>query len=156
MNKSVILSLCTIFSLLVLVSSCSNKLDEPGFPGLRCDVNNIEYVADTAYYQRSLGTSIYAYTGNTVRMKFYLLRTTANTIGDSIGNYNLDSTTNIAYYTDGVTQYRSISGSMNISQYYNDSLGVITGSFNFIGRVPGSSGNAITISYGYFNNIPRH
>ncbi len=152
MNKSVILILCAVFAGMVMISSCSNKLDEPGFPGLRCAVGSNEYVADSAYYTKSTGTNIFALTGGTKRLSFYLLR------ADTTGSFPLDSlgTGNVAYYTDGVTTYRSISGSVSISQYYNDSLKVMTGTFSFNGRVPGSSGNSVNISYGYFNNIPRH
>jgi hypothetical protein len=153
MNKLAILILCFLFTLIVTISSCSNKLNEPGFPGFRCDLaNNTEYVADTAYYTKSLGTSIYAYSGSTARFKFFLVH------ADTTGSYPLDTlgNGNIAYYTDGVTLYQSISGSVSITQYYNDSLKMCTGTFNFVGRVPGSSGNTVTVSYGYFNNIPRH
>jgi hypothetical protein len=153
MNKSVILILCTVFTIIVMVSSCSNKLDEPGFPGFRCDLNGTEYVADTAYYTKSLGTVIYAYTGSKRTFAFFLQSNT-----DSIGSYPLDTTGHgsYAYYYDGTTTYQSISGSVNLTQYYNDSLKVLNGTFSFTGRVPGASGNTVNIQYGYLNNIPRH
>ena len=137
-----------------MISSCSDKLNQPGFPGFRCNLNGTEYIAQTANYTRSTGTSIYAYTGSTARFKFFILGNNGKP-ADSIGTYSLDTITNKAYYTDGVTTYQAISGTLTISQYYNDSLGVITGNFNFTGRVPGSSGNTIAISDGYFNNIPK-
>lgn len=156
MNRSAILSLCVLFTAIITISSCSkNALDQPGFPGLRCAVGSTEYIADSATYTRSLGTAIYAYTGGAKKMQFFLTRTNTGVAADSIGTYNLDSTSNVAYYIDGGTTYRSISGSLSISQYYNDSLKMITGSFNFVGREPGSSGNTVNIATGYFNNIPR-
>jgi len=156
MNKSIILIFCFLSTYFVMISSCSDKLNQPGFPGFRCNLNGSEYIADTAYYHRSLGTAIYAYTGPTARFKFYLLTTSSGKNADSIGTYNLDTINNRAYYTDGVTTYQAISGTLTISQYYNDSLGVINGSFNMTARVPGSSGNTIGISDGYFNSIPKH
>jgi hypothetical protein len=151
MNKSLILALCTVFTFLVLLSSCSDKLNQPGFPGFRCNLNGSEYIADTSSYIKSLGTNIYAYTAGTKRFTFNLVR------ADTVGTFALDTilSDNTATYTDGVTLYRSISGSVVITQFYNDSLKMVTGYFNFTGRVPGTSGNTISISDGYFNNIPR-
>jgi hypothetical protein len=160
MNKLVILSICLLFTLTVMISSCSKtNLDQPGLPGFRCAFGNAEYVADSAYYKTReagvTGTNIYVYTGGVQKFQFFLLRTTANTLADSIGTYNLDSTANIAYCINNGTKYRSISGSLTISQYYNDSLKMISGSFSFNGREPGSSGNSLNFTYGYFNDIPR-
>jgi hypothetical protein len=151
MTRTIVLSFCVLFTLAVMISSCSKPLDQPGFPGLRCAFGNQEYIADTAYY-RKIGesTQIIALTGGFTRFFIYLQRL------DTTGNYALDTITNTAYYFDGVDTFRSISGSGNISQYYNDSLHMISGSFNFYGRVPGASGKSLSITYGYFNNIPSH
>ncbi len=155
MNKSVILILCTLFTIIVMISSCSNKLDQPNFPGLRCDLNGTEYVADTAYYEVNSGITIYGYTGSNQRFKFFLLRDNK----DTTGNFSLDTSGvgNVAYYTDaGGTLYQSISGSVSISKFYNDSLSqIVNATFSFTGRVPGASGNTVDIQYGYMNNIPR-
>jgi len=160
MNKSVILVVCTLFSLAVLVSSCQKTLDQPGFPGFRCAFGNAEYIADSAYYKTRqagvLGTVIYAYSAGIKRFQFNLLHNTSNVVGDSIGSFTLDSTANVAYYfaPDG-TIYRSTGGTLNITQYYNDSLGVINGNFSFDSREPGSSGKSLNFTYGYFNSIPK-
>jgi Family of unknown function (DUF6252) len=159
MNKTAILLLCTLFAGIVMLSSCSKTLDQPGYPGFRCAFGNQEYVADSAIYKTResgvTGTEIYAYTAGNPVFKFYLLRNSAGQTADSTGTYVLDSTFNVAYCTTGGVTYRSISGSLSISQYYNDSLKMITGTFYFDGREPGSSGKSLNISYGYFNNIPR-
>ena len=157
MSKIALFSICMVFMTIVMISSCSkDSLDQPGYPGLRCSLGGAEYIADSAVYSTAYHTAIYAYRGNT-KISIYLIQN--NTIGaknDSIGIYNLDTIHNVAYYDDGITKYRSISGSVNISQYYNDSLKVITGTFSFLGRVAGSSGNTINITTGYFNSIPKH
>lgn len=156
MNKLVIFSLCLLFTLTVMISSCSKALDQPGYPGFRCSFGNTEYVADTSYYSTRtsgvIGTNIYAYTAGKARFKFFL------GTADTTGTYTLDSTHNVAYYysQDDTTIFRSISGSLAITQYYNDSLKMISGSFSFNGRVPGSSGNSLNFTYGYFNNVPKH
>lgn len=159
MNKLVILSLCVLFTLTVMISSCSKALDQPGYPGLRCSYGNIEYIADSAVYRTREagvpGTNIYAYTAGREILQFYLVHNTNNVIADSIGTFTLDSTFNVAYLINDSIRYRSTSGSLTISQYYNDSLKVITGTFFFNGREPGSSGRTLNVEYGYFNNIPR-
>jgi hypothetical protein len=137
-----------------MISSCSKALDEPGYPGFRCAFGNAEYIADSATYKTRqagvIGTNIYAYSGGKVKFKFFLQT------ADTTGTISLDSFRNTAYYyAPDSTVFRSISGSLNISQYYNDSLKMVSGSFNFNGRVPGSSGNSLNFTYGYFNNIPR-
>jgi len=152
MNKSLILILCIVFTIIVMVSSCSNKLNESGYNGFRCDQNGTEYIADTAYYVRSLGIAIYAYTGGVKKYAFFLNSTT-----DSTGTYSLDTTGHGSqgYFYDGSTIYQAISGSVSLTQYYNDSLKILSGTFSFTGRVPGASGNTVDIQYGYMNNIPR-
>ena len=155
MNKSVLLILSVIFTLILMISSCSDKLNEPGFPGLRCDINSYEFIADTAYYTYGPGINIYAYKGN-AELQFHLNSLTTK---DSVGSYSLDTSglTSSALYFDGTgTTYQSISGTVNMTQFYNVSLKICSGNFSFTGRVPGSSGNTVTIQYGYFNNIPRH
>jgi hypothetical protein len=152
MKKTALFSISLAFISIIMISSCSkNSLDQPGFPGFRCSLGGAEYIADSASYIKYLGTTIYVYTGTTQRFNFNLVR------ADTVGNFNLDSsgTANSVYYTDGITRYQSIAGSVNISQYYNDSLKVISGTFSFTGRVPGSSGNTLVVTDGYFNNIPR-
>jgi hypothetical protein len=161
MNKLVILALSILFTLTVMISSCSNNLDQAGFPGFRCAIGNTtEYIADSAVYitrtAGNPGTNIFAYTGGKIKFAFYLLT------ADTNGMFNLDSTHNVAYYNptnsaniDPNNCYRSISGSLAITEYYNDSLKMINGSVGFNGRAPGSSGNSQNFSYGYFNNVPR-
>lgn len=162
MNKLVILLLCLCFSLSVMISSCSNALDQPGFPGFRCAFNNQEFIADSAvYYSKGvpgvIGTNIIAYSGGKIKFAFYL------NPPDTIGTFLLDSSRNsIAYYNPTSNYsispsacYRSTSGSLTITQYYNDSLKTINGNFSFTGTIPGSSGNSLSFIYGNFNNIPR-
>jgi len=169
MNKIVFLLLCLFFSLSVLISSCTNSLDQPGLPGFRCAFGNQEFIADSAVYVSRgvpgvLGTNIYAYKGGQIKFAFYLNPLGPPAHPDTVGTFPLDSNRNasIAYYnpTSNYTIvptdcYRSSSGSMVITQYYNDSLKVINGSFSFNGTIPGSSGNSLYFSYGNFNSIPR-
>ena len=161
MNKLAILSLCTVFALAVLISSCSKTLDQPGNNGFRCAFGKQEFIADSAYYKTRqagvLGTNIVVYAGGVPKFRFYLTHNSTSTYhADTIGTYALDSTINQAYFIDNdSTTYRSINGSLVISQYYNDSLKVLSGTFSFDGREPGSSGRTLNFSYGYFNNIPR-
>ena len=138
------------FGLIVILSSChKNNLDQPGFPGLRCGIGNAEYVADTAFYLRNPRTTIYAQTGGQNRLIFYLHL-------DTTGSIPLDTVNNYAYYLDGVNTYTSTSGSVNITQYYNDSLRIMSGSFSFNGWVHNDHSKTVSITTGYFNNIPRH
>jgi hypothetical protein len=163
MNKLVILLLCLCFALTVMISSCSNSLNQPGLPGFRCAFGNQEFIADSAvYYSKGvagvIGTNIYAYSGGKIKFAFYL------NPPDTVGTFALDSNRNqsIAYYNPTSNYnivptdcYRSSSGSLVITQYYNDSLKLINGYFSFNGTQPGSSGNSLYFSYGNFNNIPR-
>lgn len=145
-------AICLFLSgLIVLLSACNkSNFDQPGFPGLRCNPGNIEYVADTAFYTRTGNiTKIYAQTAGQNRIILYL-----NT--DTTGSFPLSTSTSIAYYLDGVNTYISTAGSAVITQYFNDSLGVISGSFGFNARVANDTTKTINVSYGYFNNIPRH
>lgn len=147
MRKTSIICVC-LLSLILLIASCSkSNLDQPGFPGFRCSYGNAEYVADTAFYTRSLGTTIYAQTAGNSRFIFYLPHT------DTIGTISLDGNLNTAYCLADKS-YRSTSGSITITQYYNDSLAMISGTFSFWGKANDSS--TLNVTYGYFNNIPRH
>lgn len=132
------------------ISCNKNNLDQPGFPGLRFAAGNKEYVADTAFYQRSLGTTVYGQSGGSTIVRIVMPRT------DTIGTVSLDTTYNTAYFLDGVTTWQSISGTMNITKYYNDSLHTMTGSFSFTGRDMSDHSKTMNIEYGYFNDIPRH
>jgi hypothetical protein len=142
--------------LALAISSCSKSaLDQPGFPGFRCGTGSVEYIADTAFYTKDAsarGTVIKAYTKDSLRFAFYL------NAADTNGTFPIDTNRNnpnIAYYYDAANvRYQSTSGTLYITQYFNDSLAKITGTFNFQGRSP--DGTMINISYGYFNNIPRH
>lgn len=149
MNKSVVLVLCIVFTLAVLVSSCSKPLDQPGFNGFRCAFGLKEWIADTVYYKKGIGTTIYANKSDGTYFQLFL------ETADTTGNFTLDSIKNTAYYFDGTTKFRSISGSANISEFYNDSLATVYGSFNFNGRVPGSSGQSLNFTYGYWNDVHR-
>lgn len=160
MNKSSALPAIFTVVLMLMIGSCSNSLNQPGLPGFRCAFGNQEYVADSAVYitrtAGNPGTNIYAYTGGRVVFAFYLLT------ADTNGSYGLDSIHNVGYYNntsnytiDPNNCIRSISGSLVITQYYNDSLKMINGYFSFDGRQPGSSGNELNFTYGNFNNIPR-
>ena len=161
MNKLVLLLLCLCLSLSVIISSCKNSLDQPGFPGFRCAFGNQEFIADSAVYiskgtRGVIGTNIYAYSGGKIKFAFFL------NPPDTVGTFPLDSVQNIGYYNptsnntiDRTNCYRSTSGSLVITQYYNDSLKMINGYFSFNGTIPGSSGNSLYFSYGHFNNIPR-
>jgi hypothetical protein len=149
MKKGALISLFFL-GLIILISSCSKtSLDQPGFPGLRCNPGNIEYIADTAYYTRNPRTTIYAKTGNNNRIIIYLNLDTTGTVA-------LSQNGNTAYYLDGVNTYVSTAGSVTITHYFNDSLGVIDGSFGFNARVANDTAKTINVSYGYFNGIPRH
>ena len=167
MNKVVLLLLCLCFALSVAISSCKNSLDQPGFPGFRCSFGNQEFIADSAVYQSRgvpgvLGTNIYAYKGGQIKFAFYLNPSGPPAHPDTVGTFPLDSIHNKAYYNptssyniDPTNCFRSASGTLAITQYYNDSLKVINGTFSFNGVIPGSSGNSLNFTYGYFNNIPR-
>jgi len=162
MNKLTILLLCLAFTLTVMISSCSNSLDVTGRNGFNCAFGNKVFYADSAIYISKgsagvLGTNIYAYSGGRIAFAFYL------NPPDTVGTFQLDSDRNsVAYYNptssptiDPYNCYRSSSGSLTITQYYNDSLKVINGYFSFNGVIPGASGNSLYFSYGNFNNIPR-
>ena len=147
MKKSA--ALLFITALIVFLNSCSKgTLDQPGFPGLRCNPGNFEYVADTAFYVRNLGTTIHGQTAGQDHIVIYLQHT------DTTGTIALDTVNNTAYYENGSKTYASVSGSVVITQYYNDSLHMMSGNFGFTGRA--RDGTTVNVSYGYFNNIPRH
>ncbi len=138
------------------ISSCSKSaLDQPGFPGLRCGVGSTEYIADSAFYTKdqgsNRGTVIKAYTRGAERFEFNIYQ------ADTNGTFAIDTNSrnpNIAYYWDeNAVKYKSTKGSVIITKYFNDSLAKVTGTFNFEGLAP--NGSTISISYGYFNNVPR-
>lgn len=163
MNKLVILILCLCFVLTVMFSSCKPNQDVTGRNGFNCAFGNQVFYADSAVYESKgvagvIGTNIYAYKGGQIKFAFYL------NPPDTNGNFPLDSNRNgsIAYYNptsnyniDPTDCYRSSSGSLVITQYYNDSLKVINGYFSFTGTQPGSSGNSLVFTYGNFNQVPR-
>lgn len=145
-----------LFSIASILMSCNKSLDQPGFPGFRCSFGNTEWIADTAYYTRQgVSTTIYAYKNGIKTFQLYLQQ------ADTTGSFPLDSVHNTAYYftgavtAPGTLTLRSISGSCQITEYYNDSLSTCSGNFNFFGRTPGAGNNWLEISYGYFNNIHR-
>lgn len=150
MKKTLLIFACAGLVAAAALSCKKNNLDQPGFPGLRFAAGGKEYVMDTAFYQRSLGTSIHGTLGSSEPITIYLSNT------DTIGSVSLDTAYNTAYFRDGVTTWQSISGTASISQYYNDSLRVISGTFNFKARDRNDFSKTMDIQYGYFNNIPRH
>lgn len=107
-------------------------------------------MTDTAFYQRSLGTTIHGQINNADILKITLSNT------DTIGDVHLDTGYNTAYYLDGTTTWQSIDGTISISQYFNDSLHVMNGSFSFKARDKNDHSKTMDIQYGYFNGIPRH
>jgi hypothetical protein len=154
MNKGGIIFLL-LSVMIVLITSCNkSNFDQEGFPGLRCNPGNIEYIADTSFYTRNLGTTIYGQTNGKNRVVIYLPYRTGGK--DSTGLVSVDTNANTAYYLDGVNTYQSIEGSVNITEYYNDSLAMMSGSFGFVGRNIHDHNQTINVSYGFFNNIPRH
>lgn len=149
--KKTFLLFASVGIISALAISCKkSNLDQPGFPGLRFAAGNKEYVTDTAYYQRSLGTTIYGQIGGSTVVRVVMPHT------DTIGTVSLDTTYNTAYFLDGVTTWQSVSGSVNITKYYNDSLHTMTGTFTFTGRDMADHSKTMDIQYGYFNDIPRH
>lgn len=132
------------------ISCNKTNLDQPGFPGLRFAGSNKEYVADTGFYTRSLGTTIYGQIRDTTVVKIILPHI------DTIGSVSLDTTYNTAYFLDGVTTWQSVSGTCSITQYFQDSLHTITGTFDFVGRDISDHSKTTQIQYGYFNGIPYH
>ncbi|MCW3125285.1 MAG: hypothetical protein JWO03_943 [Bacteroidetes bacterium] len=151
MIKKTCIALSLCLSLIIGLSSCSKtSFDQPGFPGLRCNPDGIEYIADTAFYLRTLGTTIHAQTGGHDKIIIYLQHT------DTTGSVALDTVNNYAYYLDGTDTYESVNGNVTITQYYNDSLHVMNGTFGFNARARSDHSKTINVSYGYFNGIPRH
>ncbi len=149
--KKMFLILTTAGLLGGIAFSCKkDNLDQPGFPGLRFAAGNKEYVTDTGFYTRSLGTTIYGQTSGSTVVRIVMPRT------DTIGTVSLDTTYNTAYFLDGVTTWQSVSGTVDITRYYNDSLHTMTGTFSFTGRDMSDHSKTMNIEFGYFNDIPRH